>query len=201
MTENDKPQFFELLSGVYAFYRQAFSTLHAGIWWNALRFHDLAAINDAIGRHCMNPDNGQFCPKPADVVRMMHGTSKDGALLAWSQVDRHVRQTGIYASVKFLDCIIQRVIYDMGGWIKMCSCPSEEDWVFVGKEFENRYRGYAASGVTPECPDHLIGMAESQNVQNGMPVAPPVVIGDPRHEQLGFSEKTPARGTEIMELL
>ena len=201
MNIEDKPQFFKLIANVCAFYRQDFSEFAGSVWWQAMQPFDFAAVADALNRHCINPDSGQFMPKPADAVRVMRGTSKDGALLAWSLVDRHVRQTGIYASVKFVDRITQRVLYDMGGWIRACSCPSEEEWVFVGKEFENRFRGYAASGIVPECPDRLIGMAEAQNAQNGMPIAEPVVIGESRRERLGFVPRSSGSSTEVRGLL
>lgn len=102
---------------------------------------DLAAVKDALNRHCVNPDNGQFMPKPADVVKLLQGSSQDGALVAWAKVDRAVRQVGTYSTVVFDDPIIHRVVQDMGGWVALGD-KREKEWPFVAKEFENRYRGY-----------------------------------------------------------
>jgi len=85
MTEADREPFFTLLGDVYAFYRTDFSTFVGRVWWTAMQPYDLAAVNDAMGRHCANPDTGQYLPKPADVVRMLQGSTQDSALVAWAK--------------------------------------------------------------------------------------------------------------------
>ena len=65
------------------------------------RLTDLRAVADALNRHAVNPDNGQFLPKPADIVRLINGNTVDRALVAWSTVERAIRSTGPYQSVVF----------------------------------------------------------------------------------------------------
>ena len=65
----------------------------------------------------------------------------------------------------------------MGGWIQLGNKSSDE-WPFVAKEFENRYRGYRIRGESPEFPPVLIGVANSQNAVNGFKGQEPVLIGD-----------------------
>lgn len=177
MTESDQKQFYTLVSHVYAFYRQDTSAFALGVWWQAMKPFDFAAVADALNRHCVNPDSGQFMPKPADVVKMLQGSSQDSAMVAWAKVDKGVRQVGTYASVAFDDPIIHRVIHDMGGWVVL-GTKTEHEWPFVAKEFENRYRGYRVRSETPEYPSHLVGIAEAQNSQDGRQSQPPVLIGD-----------------------
>ena len=199
MTDADKPKFFNLIAGVYAFYRQDISDFAGSVWWEAMKPFDLAAVADALNRHCVNPDTGQFMPKPADVVKMLSGSSQDSAMVAWAKVDKSIRQVGTYASVVFDDPIIHRVLHDMGGWVAL-GTKSERDWPFVAKEFENRYRGYRIRNETPEYPKSLIGIAEAQNNQNGHKSDPPVLVGDARRAKqvlLGGSDK-PMVGFERM---
>lgn len=177
MTEADRKQLYTLVSSVYAFYRQDTSAFALGVWWEAMKPFDLAAVADALNRHCVNPDSGQFMPKPADVVKMLRGSSQDSAMAAWSKVDRSVRQVGTYASVVFDDPVIHRVIHDMGGWVAL-GAKTEHEWPFVAKEFENRYRGYRVRNETPEYPRQLIGIAEAQNSREGRQSQPPVLIGN-----------------------
>lgn len=177
MTEADKKQLFTLVSSVYAFYGKDTSAFALGVWWEAMKPFDFAAVADALNRHCVNPDSGQFMPKPADVVKLLRGSSQDGAMVAWSKVDKAVRQVGTYASVAFDDPIIHRVIHDMGGWVALGS-KTEHEWPFVAKEFENRYRGYRTRNETLDYPKTLIGIAEAQNNQAGQKSQPPVLIGD-----------------------
>lgn len=177
MTENDKADFAALVTSVHAFYRQDVSQFALGVWWEACKPFDMAAVHDAFNRHCINPDSGQFMPKPADVVRMLQGSSKDGALVAWSKFDRAVRQVGTYQSVCFDDPIIHAAVQDMGGWVHLGS-KEEKEWPFLRNEFESRYRGYKLRGGPNEYPKVLIGIAEAQNKQNGFKAPPPVLIGD-----------------------
>lgn len=176
MKDSDKAQFFTLIGGVYAFYRQDMSQFAGSVWWQAMQPFDFAAVADALNRHCVNPDTGQFMPKPADVVKMLQGSTQDSAMVAWSKVDKGVRQVGTYASVVFDDPIIHRVIHDMGGWVAL-GTKDEKEWPFVAKEFENRYRGYRVRNETPEYPKQLAGIAESQNSREGRHSQPPVLIG------------------------
>lgn len=178
MTESDKPKFFALIGNVYAFYRQDFSEFAGGVWWMAAKPFDFAAVADALNRHCVNPDNGQFMPKPADVVKMLQGSTKDSALVAWAKVDKGIRQIGTYATVAFDDPIIHAVIQEMGGWVAM-GTKEEKDWPFIRNEFETRYRGYKTRNDVREYPPRLVGLAEAQNEQKGFPSDPPVLIGNP----------------------
>jgi hypothetical protein len=98
-------------------------------------------------------------------------------MVAWSKVDKAVRQVGPYASVVFDDALIQRVLQDMGGWVLLNTKPDSE-WPFVGNEFRTRYHGYRSRGEQPEYPKVLIGIAEAENVSKGRPAPDPVLIGD-----------------------
>jgi hypothetical protein len=166
MTNEDFEKFHTLLSDVYAFYRQDISAFAARVWTEAMRPFDFKAVADAINRHLMNPDSGQFMPKPADVVKMLQGSTQDSALVAWTAVDRKVRHVGPYASVTFDDSLIAHVLRDMGGWVGLCN-KTEDEWTFVKNEFVNRYRGYKVRGEIPEMVPRLTGIAEHHNVIEG----------------------------------
>lgn len=177
MTPRDTEKFYSLVGDVYAFYRQDYSAFAGKVWWQAMQPFDFAAVADAFNRHCVNPDSGQFMPKPADIVKMLQGSTQDAALVAWTKVDRAIRSVGTYSSVTFDDAIINRVITDMGGWIDL-GTKTEDEWPFVRNDFVNRYRGYRMRNETPEHVPYLIGMAEAQNVKNGFKSQPPLLIGD-----------------------
>ena len=177
MTDNDFEEFCNLVSSVGDLYGKEQSRFALGLWWGALKNFDLVAIRDALSKHVKNPDAGQFMPKPADVVKMIGGSTVDSALIAWSKVDRAVRSVGTYKDVVFDDPVIHRVIEDMGGWIQL-GTRTEDEWPFVAKEFENRYRGYAARGVASEYQSVLIGISNAHNVKNGFVPDEPVLIGN-----------------------
>lgn len=182
MQDHEKHVFAELLRGVSDFYGRDLSPFALNVWWEAMRPFDHAAVVQAMNRHVMNPDTGQFMPKPADVVRMLGGTTQDSALRAWAKVDKAVRHVGTYVSVAFDDPLIHRVLHDMGGWVGL-GTKREDEWPFVAREFENRYRGYAMRGERPEYPAVLIGLSDAENARTGFRLGAPRLIGDPLRAQ------------------
>lgn len=182
MQTDDFDRFTALLAGVFELYAKDTSPFAVQIWWEALRGYDLPAVQLAFSRHVQNPDTGQFPPKPADVIRMLGGTTQDGALRAWAKVDRAVRMVGTYASVAFDDALIHRVLHDMGGWVGL-GMKSEDEWPFVAREFENRYRGYAMRNERPDYPAVLIGLSDADNSQRGFHRDPPRLVGDAARAQ------------------
>lgn len=177
MQTDDFPKFHEGISGVMGFYSKSVSTFALDVWWNALKVYDLPAVVDAFNRHLANPDAGQYAPKPADIIRMLQGSTQDSALRAWAKVDQALRRIGTYTDVVFDDPLIHRVIHDMGGWIGL-GTKNEDEWPFVAKEFENRYRGFRVRSEIPEYPTKLIGIANAHNEKHNFKPDAPVLIGN-----------------------
>ena len=178
MNAQDAEEFKRRLAGVFAIYSRDLSEMVLSIWWESLRKYDLAAVASALNRHAVNPDNGQYLPKPADIVKLIEGGTVDSSLVAWSKVDRAIRSIGPYQSVVFDDPIIQAVVQDMGGWVQLCN-SSEQELPFKGKEFQTRYRAYKTTASLQNWPTHLPGIAEGQNAAGGFRQDPPVMIGNP----------------------
>lgn len=174
----DREAFAAMLSAVAEIYGKALTPQLIAIYWQALAPYDLAAVRKALDMHVRNPDTGQYWPKPADVIRMLGGTTEDAALQAWATAERAIRRIGGYESVVFDDPLIHRCIEDMGGWQKLCE-TLEEELPFRAREFSARYRGYAMRRDIPQYPSHLIGRFEADNSARGYDAPAPVLIGDP----------------------
>jgi len=182
MQQSDFPAFKVILDATAELYGKPLSEAVIVMWWEALKGYDLPAVRVALSRHVQNPDTGQFMPKPADVIRMLGGTTQDTALAAWAKVDAAVRGVGTYESVVFDDPIIHAVIADMGGWVQL-GTRGEKDWPFIAREFENRYRGYRTRGAIEHYPPVLTGLAQLHNEAQNLPVAEPVLVGDAQQAQ------------------
>ena len=177
MKSEDAEQFRAVISGVYGFYRAEFSDFALGVWWEAMKPFDFVAVKDALNRHAVNPDNGQFLPKPADVVRLLGGSNLDRATLAWTKTIKAIQHVGTYESVCFDDPIINAVVHEMGGWIAL-GAVTEKESPFKQREFEQRYRAYKTRGAMFAYPSTLPGIIARENGSRGFRVPDPVLIGE-----------------------
>lgn len=178
-TEQNVQMFGDMMGKVAELYRtQALSRAALMMYWNALERYSFQEVRQALNLHMQNPDNGQFFPKPADIIRQIGGDTVTQAAAAWSKVDYAIRTSGPWVSVIFDDAITHKVIEDMGGWIALCGVSADE-YPFKANEFKVKYRGYIMR--PPETyPRILTGKADSENKQRGLPCADPTVIG--KHE-------------------
>jgi hypothetical protein len=177
MKPQDFDEFCEMLDLIAEQHNKTLSDGAKTLYWLALKDFELSALHQAAIQHLKNPDTGAFMPKTGDFVRMLQGSTQDAALRAWAKVDRAVREIGPYEDVVFDDALIHRVIQDMGGWIGLGSKNSDE-WPFIAKEFENRYRGFKVKSELPDYPRKLLGLTNAHNERNGFKAEEPILIGD-----------------------
>lgn len=175
MTDNDKPKFKQIIASLYEFYRQSknLSAPTMALWFAALRGYELAIVSAALTRHMRNPDNGQFLPTPADLIKLIEGSSEDVALQAYNKVDQALRQVGPYRTVVFDDPVIHHVVAALGGWMKL-GHVSDEDWKFQRQAFVTLYRGFRVRPATP--PPRLAGICEAENGDKNREA--PYLVGD-----------------------
>lgn len=165
MKPTDRGAFGTLLTQVLAFYRQDMSDFALSVWWEACKAFDLEQVRKALTAHAMDPERGQFPPKPADLVRQLQGTHTDRALIAWGRVWDAMQSVGAYQSVDFRDPIIHAAIVDIGGWQQLCRIDLDE-LPFVQKRFCDAFRTYSARGKL-DAPQRLIGESEQDNMKSG----------------------------------
>lgn len=192
MRDADRRRFAAAMTAVAELYGRTMSDALLEIYWRALSRYELDAIEQALARHALNPDHGQFMPKPADLIRVLEGGGVGRAALAWTQVAKAVRCIGGYESVVFDDPITQAVIHDMGGWIVLCDSlgaagTSDSNFPFQALNFEKRYRAYLETGRQPVYPSTLLGRADADNVRRGLPVRTRL-IGDKQKARLVYQQ-------------
>lgn len=187
MNLDEKTEFYKLISSVMDYYRQDVSPFTLNLFWEALKGFDFEQISQALTKHATNPDNGQFAPKIADIVRQLSGTTTDKANIAWGKIYEAMGRVGAYQDVCFDDGIIHLVIEDMGGWVKMCRTESK-DLSYTQHQFCESYRAYAGRGKVAY-PSYLIGVNGtgenvSQLAKRGLKPPPPVLIGNANNAML-----------------
>lgn len=169
--------FEQALIATAAMYGKVISEFELSIWEKtpALAKCDDETKKRALQAHIENPDNGQFMPKIADIVRLIDGDSKDRAMLAWGKAFNAITQVGQYEDVCFDDGVIHNVIDEMGGWTKFCLMTFDEI-SYTQDRFCKLYR--ANSRANKPYPKVLIGISGEQNRLSGQKVAKPVPIGN-----------------------
>lgn len=178
MKQEHFDEFCELLDTVAEQYSKAMTPSLKMLYWQGLYDIDFEAVKEALFRHIRNADPaGKFMPKISDIIQMSQGSASDSAMSAWAKVDKAIRQKGTYVDVVFDDPVIHRVIHDMGGWISFGQ-KNEDEWPFVAREFENRYRGFKQRSEVPDYPTKLIGLTNAYNSSKGFKLDPCVLVGD-----------------------
>ncbi len=106
MHPQDKATFVKLLMTIHSGYGKTLEEGALNWWWNLVRPYEIEELIEGFERHGRNLDKGQYLPKPADILRAIHGSYKDNALVAWTKVDEALHKVGTYASVVFDEVII-----------------------------------------------------------------------------------------------
>ncbi len=176
MQANDKQAFAGLLVTIGELYSKPISSILSKLYWRMLERFEWQDVVDALQAHVQDPDYGQFMPKPADIIRAINGNGQTQSLQAWTKVEQAIRQVGPYLSVVFDDAIIQQVILEMGGWIKLCKSQSKE-LPFIAKEFQTRYGAYRHRPPL-NYPSSLPGISEHQNGNHGFASPTPKLLGN-----------------------
>lgn len=181
MAPHDKPAFVALLTQAIGFYSQAVSPFAVGVWWQACEAFELEQVAKALTAHALDPDRGQFAPKPADLVRVLRGTLADRSLIAWGKVLDAMQRVGAYRTVVFDDGAIHAAISDMGGWPAICR-GNVDEMAFTQKRFCDLHRAYSAR---PDAayPAQLLGEHAMANRLAGHGAEAPMLVGDAQRAQ------------------
>lgn len=190
MHKDDMPAFLKLMMGIGHLYDKDMDEHLIDLYWLTLRQFSFQEVKHALEAHVLNPDIGQFLPKPADIVRYLQGSSQTQAMKAWTKVYRAIGQVGSYDTVIFDDPLIHVVIDEMGGWIALCK-TAEKEIPFRGKEFEKRYMGYVLH--PPQTfSKKLLGRFEAENQLQGIETQRPICIGEFEKTQQVYRQGSPS---------
>lgn len=179
MQENEQEVFGELMTAMCEVHSKKLTTVILQLYWNAFERYEYVNVNRAFNMHLQNTDTGMFWPKPANILKILEGSSEDRAMLAWTKVINAVKSISCYETVVFDDPIIHSVIQDIGGWISLGEITSHEE-PFKSNEFIKRYRGYVIRDPK-KYPRKLLGLIEADTEQKNFPIPYPKLVGNQRN--------------------
>lgn len=199
MNNEDRKAFFSALEAACEVYGKNPSESTANLYFDVLSGYELRDILRALSAHVQNPDNGQYLPKPADLIKILDGDSQTAALKAWTKVVDAIKKVGPYQDVVFDDPLIHLIITEMGGWIHINSILTDE-LPFRSNEFVKRYRGSSGSFSDSEYPKILTGISNASNQLKGHDAYKPVLIGCPDRARLVYKGGSLNSGSRITRL-
>ena len=200
MQSTDLEKFVKIINVVGEVYGKEVSEMLLKVYWKALKRFPLADVQRAFNRHVQNPTNGQFWPKPADLIRLLDGDPESRAMIAWRKVLDAIEGVGSYQTVVFDDPVIHMALENLGGWLEVCKVTDDE-LPFLAKRFEVAYRGFAARPAL-KYPKQFIGSIEHQNRLHGFEddIPKPRAIGDQALAQEVYRGGVTGASTQIGEI-
>jgi len=168
MDKNNQHKFKEIMIGLGEYYGKEITEVLIKIYWYDLKPFTLDEFKKGCSIHRMNPDNGQFFPKTADIVKALKGTTKqqeqdiyDAAQLQWMVIKDQIKRVGSYGNLDLEDKQALAAIKSLGGWQFICS-KTEKQLEFLNKDFVSAYKNFEKTPLE-DLPNKLNGRIELEN--------------------------------------
>ena len=166
--------FAKIMQPVSELYGKNLTPETLNLWFGLLKEYSIEEIQNAFSRYIQTESR---MPLPADILKILRGSSEDLALAALIKVENAMSRYGSYATVVFDDPIIHAVISELGGWVRTCRL-TENDFTWWKKEFRERYQHHLRYGTLTNLPPKLLGIYDEKNLPFGEKPQKPAVIGD-----------------------
>ena len=171
MIDSDRKAFAEALGGTFELYEKHFTTVMMKLWFAALSNYSIGDVCNALSAHVLNPDTGQYLPKPADVVKHIDGTKKEAsaelefiAQAAWLSIPKAINGVGQYRTPQFHDPITTACV-SVIGWKVLCNMTEREaDWKL--KKFVELYQQFSTKPLD-QLPSNIQGLEDVQRLKVG----------------------------------
>jgi hypothetical protein len=174
MNETDKQSFAVLLATMGEIYKMVVKPQLIECYWQLLKPYPWQDIKQALHAHFVEPRQGCFFPKPADVIALIHRPIENHAEEAWAKVIRALQEVGAYHSVKFDDPIIHCVLNKLNGWVTLCRSDRYHLKEY-GEYFKYTYQKFMMEKELPPFPPYFRGLLACSSQQS---IVEPVLIDD-----------------------
>lgn len=168
MNDSNKKEFSEIMLAMGEIYNKTLTKTLMGIYFDDLSNFSIDQILKSLKKHRLDPKQGQFFPKPADIMRNIDGerqTSEDRAMLAWMEVEQAIGRVGAYGSLNLEDKQALMAVKHMGSWQQLCHTDRDK----LGFKRQEFIANYKALENTPleALPNSLAGIEELSNQRLG----------------------------------
>ena len=203
MTNDDKPKFLQILTGLSDLYGAELSRVSISLYWDSLKQYKMDMISIAASAHVKH---SKWMPKPSefiDVVRQNEISPEERATLAWGAVSRAAKSIGGYSCVDFDDPLINATVRNMGGWPRICTQPAEHFESFIRRQFIADYVVLCKSNLSAESLLPLRGTFDKDNprkIDTGLPPGPGhKLLAEVKEKQRALAASYTGNPTENLE--
>ena len=165
MNNDDKKRFAEIMATSGEMFDKKIGKTLMKTYFHMLSGYSIDQVDAAFKSHFLDPDQGMFFPKPANIVKQLSGTTKqqDQAIecraeLSWAVILGEMSRIGSYGTLKLEDRQAMAAVQAVGGWKKLCAQTFDE-LVWVKKEFVSCYDNYERTPLEA-LPSNLPGRIE-----------------------------------------
>lgn len=170
MIDQDKKKFAEVLTIAAEATGFQMSDSTYKTYWAILNRLSIEDFELAISKHLLDPNDGMFFPKPANIMKQLEGTTKQKeqslesrAEIAWQTVEGEISRIGSYGALELEDCLALASVRAMGGWKYLCSLTMDK-MTWARKEFISSYKNYENTPLEA-LPNKLPGRIDIENAK------------------------------------
>ncbi len=131
------------------------------MYFNGLTQYSIEEVELAINQHMQDADRGRFFPKIADFSHKLEKSAlsaEEKAEIAWAEIERKIRVTGSYGTLKLEDGVALAALKGFTSWKDLCMMDvSKITW--AKKEFMSLYSTYDKAPIE-SLPQSLHGRIE-----------------------------------------
>lgn len=163
----------EFLVCMFGYYDKKTNCISMNVYRRMLKDYPFEEIGRAFRQHITDPDNGQFMPKIADFARIIDGTKRGNAVIAWSKIIAAIKIIGPYNTFTIDDEWAMQAIDEIGGFQKLCEM-SEKELDYKMNEFNKVYESIRGQGPAKNYAATIRGLIDTNNGTS----SDPFLIGD-----------------------
>ena len=165
MNSEEQDKFKEIIAAISETYKEEFTPAMTKLWWRIFKNQPIEVFERAVYAHISCEDDGMFFPKPANIMRVINGTTKDNerlikdrAEIAWACIEREIARIGGHGGLELEDKQALAAVKAIGGWGRLCSCTYDQ-LTWKKKELVSAYDTYERTDLA-ELPSKLPGLTE-----------------------------------------
>ena len=167
MNDSDKKEFATQMMLIAEIYDKPVSKEKMKIYFATLKEYSIDQVKHGIQLHMADTEQGQFFPKPANIIKHIEGQLPsviDRAEIAWLEVENAIRFIGSYGTLKLQDKIAVAAVKSLGSWSDLCSTNIDKmQW--KKKEFINAYE-LLSNTPLEMLPRSLHGIEDIKNAKS-----------------------------------